>query len=52
VVAFGDWLFLNEINWLKKSHRKTQNICKTTHCNVAELKFELILIYNKAAMDN
>jgi hypothetical protein len=20
-------IFLNEINWLKKSHRKTQNIC-------------------------
>ena len=29
-----------------------KNICYITHCHVMHLKFELILIYNKAAMDN
>ena len=43
----------NRINRLKeKFHRKTRNLCYTTPYHVVQLKFELILIYNKAAMDN
>ena len=41
------------INQLKeKIHIKNSNIFLTAHCHVDAVKFELILIYNKAAMQN
>jgi hypothetical protein len=43
-------IFLNGINWLKNSHRKTQINVKLLIVLYLQLKFEFILIYNKAAM--
>jgi hypothetical protein len=39
-------------NRYKSAHRKKWNIYQTTPSHVVQLKFELILTYTKAAMDN